>query len=150
MDILVNLKDSSKALQNSLYSTSKTVTFLIRVCSVVTKIYPLKTEDTLNLNCHWSCKVIFRSLQWIAPFYKTFLCIEQELIKWEVVLSGVYDMSYLTHITLDEADTLLDDSFHSQVTHFITRQPVRRSMYHLAGLGFVACFMSCFHCWNSE
>lgn len=34
-------------------------------------------------------------------------------------------MNNLTHITLDEADTLLDDSFHEQLTHFITQQPVR-------------------------
>lgn len=34
-------------------------------------------------------------------------------------------MNNLTHITLDEADTLLDDSFHQQLTHFITQQPVR-------------------------
>lgn len=38
---------------------------------------------------------------------------------------GVYSMNNLTHITLDEADTLLDDSFHEQLTHFITQQPIQ-------------------------
>lgn len=40
---------------------------------------------------------------------------------------GVYDMSFLTHITLDEADTLLDDSFNEEVTRFITKQPIQGS-----------------------
>ena len=39
---------------------------------------------------------------------------------------GVYKMDHLAHITLDEADTLLDDSFNDKLTHYITRQPVSK------------------------
>lgn len=38
---------------------------------------------------------------------------------------GVYNMNHLTHITLDEADTLLDDSFNEQVTRFMTKHPIQ-------------------------
>ncbi|MPC57275.1 putative ATP-dependent RNA helicase DDX28 [Portunus trituberculatus] len=34
-------------------------------------------------------------------------------------------MNYLNHVTLDEADTMLDDSFNEQVTHFMTKFPIQ-------------------------
>lgn len=42
---------------------------------------------------------------------------------------GVYDTSLVRHVTLDEADTLLDDSFNDQVSRYISKFPVQGSRY---------------------
>lgn len=36
-------------------------------------------------------------------------------------ISGIYSMRYVRHIVLDEADTLMDDSFNEQMTKFLSR-----------------------------
>ncbi|XP_042879794.1 probable ATP-dependent RNA helicase DDX28 [Penaeus japonicus] len=38
---------------------------------------------------------------------------------------GQYDMSLVRHITLDEADSLLDDSFNDSVTRYVSRFPIQ-------------------------
>lgn len=42
----------------------------------------------------------------------------------KLVTSGVYRMHQCEHVVLDEADTLLDDSFNPKLTHFLKRFPV--------------------------
>lgn len=34
---------------------------------------------------------------------------------------GIYSMRYVRHIVLDEADTLMDDSFNELMTKFLSR-----------------------------
>lgn len=43
----------------------------------------------------------------------------------KLVTTGVYRMNRCQHVVLDEADTLLDDSFNEKLTHFLKRFPVR-------------------------
>lgn len=42
----------------------------------------------------------------------------------KLVTTGVYRMHQCKHVVLDEADTLLDDSFISKLAHFLKRFPV--------------------------
>jgi len=36
-------------------------------------------------------------------------------------VSGIYKMSHVHHVVLDEADTLLDDSFNEKICHFLRK-----------------------------
>lgn len=38
-----------------------------------------------------------------------------------IYILGIYSMRYVRHVVLDEADTLLDDSFNELMTHFLAR-----------------------------
>lgn len=38
--------------------------------------------------------------------------------------AGVWKTDYMRHVVMDEADTLLDDSFSEKVLHFISKIPV--------------------------
>lgn len=42
----------------------------------------------------------------------------------KLVTTGVYRMNQCEHVVLDEADTLLDDSFNPKLMHFLKRFPV--------------------------
>lgn len=42
----------------------------------------------------------------------------------KLVTTGIYRMDYVRHVVLDEADTLLDDSFSDKLVHFLKRFPV--------------------------
>lgn len=42
----------------------------------------------------------------------------------KLVTTGVYRMHECHHVVLDEADTLLDDSFMPKLAHFLKRFPV--------------------------
>lgn len=42
----------------------------------------------------------------------------------KLVTTGVYRMNLCEHVVLDEADTLLDDSFNPKLAHFLKRFPV--------------------------
>lgn len=42
----------------------------------------------------------------------------------KLVTTGVYRMHLCQHVVLDEADTLLDDSFNEKLTYFLRRFPV--------------------------
>ncbi|KAK7080640.1 hypothetical protein SK128_003346 [Halocaridina rubra] len=43
----------------------------------------------------------------------------------KLTTSGVYDMSFVKHIVLDEADSLLDDSFNEDLLHYLQRFPIQ-------------------------
>ena len=43
----------------------------------------------------------------------------------KLVTTGIYRMDHVRHVVLDEADTLLDDSFSDKLVHFLKRFPVR-------------------------
>lgn len=43
----------------------------------------------------------------------------------KLVTTGIYRMDHVRHVILDEADTLLDDSFSDKLVHFLKRFPVR-------------------------
>lgn len=51
----------------------------------------------------------------------------------KLTTSRVYDMSLVQHITLDEADTLFDDSFNQQMMHYLGKFPIRGSHQELPG-----------------
>lgn len=42
----------------------------------------------------------------------------------KLATTGVYRMHQCEHVVLDEADTLLDDSFNAKLVHFLKRFPV--------------------------
>lgn len=42
-----------------------------------------------------------------------------------IIILGIYSMRYVRHIVLDEADTLMDDSFNELMTHFLSRFQVQ-------------------------
>lgn len=42
----------------------------------------------------------------------------------KLVTTGIYRMDFVRHVVLDEADTLLDDSFSEKLVHFLKRFPV--------------------------
>lgn len=42
----------------------------------------------------------------------------------KLVTTGIYRMDHVRHVVLDEADTLLDDSFSDKLVHFMKRFPV--------------------------
>jgi len=42
-----------------------------------------------------------------------------------IIILGIYSMRYVRHVILDEADTLMDDSFNELMTHFLSRFQVR-------------------------
>lgn len=42
----------------------------------------------------------------------------------KLVTTKIYDMSRVQHVVLDEADTMLDDSFNSLLWHFLKKFPV--------------------------
>lgn len=42
----------------------------------------------------------------------------------KLVTTGIYRMDHVRHVVLDEADTLLDDSFSDKLVHFLKRFPV--------------------------
>lgn len=42
---------------------------------------------------------------------------------------GIYSMRYVRHVVLDEADTLMDDSFNELMTRFLSRFQVRRFFF---------------------
>lgn len=44
----------------------------------------------------------------------------------KLVTTGIYRMEQVRHVVLDEADTLLDDSFSDKLCHFLRRFPVRK------------------------
>lgn len=50
----------------------------------------------------------------------------------KLVTTGVYRMNQVRHVVLDEADTLLDDSFNEKMTHFLKRFPFHKN--HLQDL----------------
>ncbi|XP_027225026.2 probable ATP-dependent RNA helicase DDX28 [Penaeus vannamei] len=43
----------------------------------------------------------------------------------KLTTAGLYDMSLVRHITLDEADSLLDDSFNDSVIRYLSRFPIQ-------------------------
>lgn len=45
----------------------------------------------------------------------------------KLVTTGIYRMEHVRHLVLDEADTLLDDTFTDKLTYFLKRFPVRLS-----------------------
>ncbi|XP_067622957.1 probable ATP-dependent RNA helicase DDX28 [Eurosta solidaginis] len=45
----------------------------------------------------------------------------------KLVTTGIYRVGEVRHIVLDEADTLLDDSFTEKLTHFLRRFPFHRN-----------------------
>lgn len=51
----------------------------------------------------------------------------------KLTTSRVYDMSLVQHITLDEADSLFDDSFNEQIMHYLGKIPIRGSHQELSG-----------------
>jgi ATP-dependent RNA helicase DDX28 len=44
----------------------------------------------------------------------------------KLVTTGIYRMDQTRHVVLDEADTMLDDSFNDKLTHFLSKFPVTR------------------------
>lgn len=42
----------------------------------------------------------------------------------KLVTTGIYRMNQVRHVVLDEADTLLDDSFNEKLFYFLQRFPV--------------------------
>ena len=42
----------------------------------------------------------------------------------KLVTTKIYDMSRVQHVVLDEADTMLDDSFNTLLWHFLKKFPV--------------------------
>lgn len=44
----------------------------------------------------------------------------------KLVTTGIYRMNYVSHVVLDEADTLLDDSFSDKLVHFLKRFPASK------------------------
>lgn len=53
----------------------------------------------------------------------------------KLATTGVYRMNQCEHVVLDEADTLLDDSFNPKLTHFLKRFPV--------SLGCISFYQKC-------
>lgn len=53
----------------------------------------------------------------------------------KLVTTGIYRMEQVRHLVLDEADTLLDDTFTDKLTYFLRRFPV--STWNSAGSVFV-------------
>ncbi|CAL4076703.1 unnamed protein product [Meganyctiphanes norvegica] len=51
----------------------------------------------------------------------------------KLTTSQVYDMSLVQHITLDEADSLFDDSFNEKIMHYLGKIPIRGSSQELPG-----------------
>ncbi|XP_053679265.1 probable ATP-dependent RNA helicase DDX28 [Anopheles nili] len=51
----------------------------------------------------------------------------------KLVTSGIYRMEEVRHVVLDEADTLLDDSFNNKLLHLMRRFPFHKN--HLQDLG---------------
>ncbi|KAH8266494.1 hypothetical protein KR044_008053 [Drosophila immigrans] len=45
----------------------------------------------------------------------------------KLVTTGIYRMEHVRHVVLDEADTLLDDSFTDKLTYFLRRFPFHRN-----------------------
>ncbi|XP_065357415.1 probable ATP-dependent RNA helicase DDX28 [Calliphora vicina] len=46
----------------------------------------------------------------------------------KLVTTGIYKMDHVRHVVLDEADTLLDDSFSDKLVHFMKRFPFHKNM----------------------
>lgn len=42
----------------------------------------------------------------------------------KLVTTGIYRMQHVHHVVLDEADTLLDDSFNEKLLYFMQKFPV--------------------------
>lgn len=42
-------------------------------------------------------------------------------VKLILYILGIYSMRFVRHVVLDEADTLMDDSFNELMTHFLKR-----------------------------
>lgn len=49
------------------------------------------------------------------------LCTLLPCIHFILIILGIYSMRGVRHVVLDEADTLMDDSFNELVTHFLKR-----------------------------
>jgi len=48
-----------------------------------------------------------------------------------IILLGIYSMRYVRHVVLDEADTLMDDSFNELMTRFLSRFQVQILFFKL-------------------
>ena len=48
----------------------------------------------------------------------------------KLVTTGIYRMNEVRHVVLDEADTLLDDSFNPKLVYFMRRFGVNRKMLY--------------------
>uniref|UniRef100_A0A1I8Q410 RNA helicase n=1 Tax=Stomoxys calcitrans TaxID=35570 RepID=A0A1I8Q410_STOCA len=46
----------------------------------------------------------------------------------KLVTTGIYRMDHVRHVVLDEADTLLDDSFSDKLVHFLKRFPFHKNL----------------------
>ncbi|XP_023303405.2 probable ATP-dependent RNA helicase DDX28 [Lucilia cuprina] len=46
----------------------------------------------------------------------------------KLVTTGIYRMDHVRHVVLDEADTLLDDSFSDKLVHFMKRFPFHKNL----------------------
>lgn len=42
----------------------------------------------------------------------------------ELITTGIYRMQEVRHVVIDEADTMLDDTFTEKLTYFLKRFPV--------------------------
>lgn len=75
------------------------------------------------------CSGINIVLRYKQVYLKTYLCfIIRQYSVYEncycFLFAGQYDMSLVRHITLDEADSMLDDSFNDIITRYISKFPV--------------------------
>lgn len=47
----------------------------------------------------------------------------------KLVTTGIYRMQCVRHVVIDEADTMLDDSFSEKLVYFMKRFPVRFQLF---------------------
>lgn len=55
----------------------------------------------------------------------------------KLVTNGIYRMERVRHVVLDEADTLLDDSFNEKLAYFLRRFPFHKNLVQSLGPGIV-------------